>query len=48
MVGRLIQLRHEAKLIRVGHTAPTTWSELANPELVDNVSNRERTRQEIL
>lgn len=28
--------------------APTTWSELANPELVDNVSNRERTRQEIL
>ncbi|ORY90207.1 hypothetical protein BCR35DRAFT_299782 [Leucosporidium creatinivorum] len=28
--------------------APTTWSELAHPELVDNVSNRERTRQEIL
>ncbi|KDE06889.1 hypothetical protein MVLG_02777 [Microbotryum lychnidis-dioicae p1A1 Lamole] len=28
--------------------APATWSELANPDLVDNVSARERTRQEIL
>ncbi|SCV67974.1 BQ2448_95 [Microbotryum intermedium] len=29
-------------------SAPATWSELANPDLVDNVSARERTRQEIL
>ncbi|GAA5909376.1 hypothetical protein JCM6882_000966 [Rhodosporidiobolus microsporus] len=28
--------------------APTTWSEMANQELVVNVSARERTRQEIL
>ena len=27
---------------------PVTWSELANPDLVDNVSARERVRQEIL
>lgn len=27
---------------------PITWSELANPDLVDNVSARERIRQEIL
>lgn len=27
---------------------PITWSELANPDLVDNVSARERVRQEIL
>lgn len=27
---------------------PTTWSELADPDLVDNLGGRERTRQEVL
>ncbi|KAM0793626.1 hypothetical protein ACM66B_001058 [Microbotryomycetes sp. NB124-2] len=28
--------------------APTTWSQLVGPELVENLSDRERTRQEVL
>lgn len=29
-------------------TAPTTWAELADPDLVENLGSRERTRQEVL